>query len=472
MATFQESLEQLLSVQKDAETWKTGPMMVTVAISLSDDEAREIDLSATIGHGNNPPREGKRNDTNCYWLQRKFNQNNEEFRGKEIHPIFVRACHAAGFIAHCEYNHFRKAIVIICHKGRVHDEEKSRQYTAARPRNVKDPSKPPVPRKRKTGKAVKEEGEDDDEKKPKTCKVRFTIYWDEKSGRWFLPHQQRGNIVHCKHMHVVPQHLPIQSKFVPREELQIAKDALTSKISATAAGSLLRERTGISLNWQQLQYLKTKDTNQLVMSKKGSTSPTGHTTAADRLLADLNNDPTVSFLCLFADVKSGLITIKQRHKRTNNSSSIEEEEAFTADLEDDICSPKEFAQDMTGRENLVCADNGQMLLAIAWTNDEARRKFDMYPEFMGGDDTEDTNSEKRPLYTLMGKDNSNKSFGHTWCFMPSKSLWVFRWIFGHAVPILHPGTACERVELINTDADTQETRACDKACQGQWQSWG
>lgn len=88
----------------------------------------------------------------------------------------------------------------------------------------------------------------------------------------------------------------------------------------------------------------------------------------------------------------------------------------------------------------------------------------MFPEVMSGDDTEDTNSEERPLYTLLGKDNNNQSFGHTWCFMPSRALWVFRWIFEHAVPILHPGTACKRVQLIPTDADAQETRAIEAVC--------
>ena len=208
-----------------------------------------------------------------------------------------------------------------------------------------------------------------------------------------------------------------------------------------------------------------KDKNQLFISTAGSKTTIGHVTAADRLLADLKRDPTVSFICLFADISSGLITIKQKSKRANNTLCIEEMEAeFTADLEDDTCSPKEFALDMRGRDNLMCSDNGLMLLSCAWTNNEARRKFDMFPEVMSGDDTEDTNSEERPLYTLLGKDNNNQSFGHTWCFMPSRALWVFRWIFEHAVPILHPGTACKRVQLIPTDADAQETRAIEAVC--------
>ncbi|KAL7434697.1 hypothetical protein ACHAXM_004325, partial [Skeletonema potamos] len=53
----------------------------------------------------------------------------------------------------------------------------------------------------------------------------------------------------------------------------------------------------------------------------------------------------------------------------------------------------------------------------------------------------------------------NKSFGHTWCFMPSNAKWAYSWFFEDAVPTLHPGTACKRVKLILTDACHQETSA-------------
>ena len=219
----------------------------------------------------------------------------------------------------------------------------------------------------------------------------------------------------------------------------------------------MKKRTGIDLNWHQLQHLKTKDKNNNTSGGKNS----AHATATDRLLADLKADPEVSFVCLFGDVSSGLLTIKTKRKNINNSLDVDQ--PFLDDLGDSTDSPQDFARDMTGKENLIHTDSGQMLLAIAWTNNKARRKFDMYPEFMGGDDTEDTNAEKRPLYTLMGKDNNNLSFGHTWCFMPSKALWVFRWIIEYAVPELHPGTATKRVELIASDADPQETKAIEMA---------
>jgi len=112
----------------------------------------------------------------------------------------------------------------------------------------------------------------------------------------------------------------------------------------------------------------------------------------------------------------------------------------------------------------VYSANKKVALAIAWTNEEARRKFDMYPEFFGGDDTEETISEDRPLYTLMGKDNMNNSFEHTWIFMPSKSTWVDSWILRNALPILHPGTGVLRVQQFITDACPHETRAAEGVC--------
>ena len=139
-----------------------------------------------------------------------------------------------------------------------------------------------------------------DDKESHTCKVAWGVYWDKNSKRWFLPKLQSGCLDHSGHTYTLPQNVPIQSKFVPEDELKIAQDALGAKISATASGSLLKNRTGIDLNWHQLQHLKTKDKNNNTSGGKNS----AHATATDRLLADLKADPEVSFVCLFGDVSS------------------------------------------------------------------------------------------------------------------------------------------------------------------------
>jgi len=331
-------------------------------------------------------------------------------------------------------------------------------------------SKPPVSRDNKTERPIKEDGEE-------TCKFSFRVYWDDVQQRWFLPHQQNGNLQHCGHSHFESKYLRIKTKNLSQEELKLATDCFDSMNSATATGNLLNHRNDIGLEWHQLQYLKTKKKNDMVIRDMdpNDTSNTAEISSADRALVLLKNDPKVSFTALTAELNSGLITLKRRRKGMNNSITIEE---FTQDLDDGTDSPQHFAarefglgedelksisssKDKNKREvpKNLRLKNGQVLLALAWTKDESRRKFDMFPEVISGDATEETNSEERPLYTLMGKDNMNKAFAHTWCFMPSNSRWAYSWFFQDAVPTLHPGTATKRVKLILTDACPHESFA-------------
>ena len=152
----------------------------------------------------------------------------------------------------------------------------------------------------------------------------------------------------------------------------------------------------------------------------------GLITAADRLTADLTHNITKSFICLYGEIKSGLITIKTKHQNQNSSITIDE---YIDDLGNSTDSPQQFAKDMTGLTNLKHSSSGTVMLVCAWTSDEGLQMLDMFPEFCGGDDTEETSSEDRPLYSLLGKDNNNKSYVHTSVFMASKAQWVFSWIF-------------------------------------------
>jgi len=45
-------------------------------------------------------------------------------------------------------------------------------------------------------------------------------------------------------------------------------------------------------------------------------------------------------------------------------------------------------------DRLEYSETEEILLAIAWSSDESCQKIDMYPEIMGADDTEETNSEE------------------------------------------------------------------------------
>ena len=88
MSLFADAFRQLTSLQKDSKTWGTGPTTLVVATSLTDDTPKTIDFSTTVGHGKHAPKVGKRADTNCFFLPKKYNKNDQSFREDNIHGIF------------------------------------------------------------------------------------------------------------------------------------------------------------------------------------------------------------------------------------------------------------------------------------------------------------------------------------------------------------------------------------------------
>ena len=126
-SSYTAALKELFNLHKDAEKWTSGAINVPIATSLTDDTPMELNLTATVGHDKYTPREHKRSDSNCYWLAQALNENNAHFRQTKIYPIFVRACHTAGFIIHGEYDKSRKNIKFSCMMSKYHDEEREKK---------------------------------------------------------------------------------------------------------------------------------------------------------------------------------------------------------------------------------------------------------------------------------------------------------------------------------------------------------
>ena len=289
---------------------------------------------------------------------------------------------------------------------------------------------------------VEEESEEADRY---TCKMTFRVPWDEHRRRWFVPKRQSGCIHHNGHPRIDQSLLRVQPRHaLPAEEIDVAETALESHIGPSQTAALVQTRTGVNLDARQLQHIFLKLINAVLASED-------YTTHADKLLSYFTQTPSISFVCLFANFNSGLLTIKQKARSPNstitNVSNLEE------DLGDEIDSPVMFARSMEGtvRDNLTHTASGLILLLASWTTDTARRKFDMYPEFVSIDDTEGTNIEERPLSDWCAKDGDNKVFPFLFSFLPSKAEWAYAFTY-RAAAILHPGTALARVVKINTDA--------------------
>ena len=120
--TVAEVLNDLALCQKDLEEWDCGEMLIPVTTSLTDHSTVNINFTDTMGHRKKVPKPEKRDDINCYWLHRDWNDHLENTRVGKIIPLFVNAASRAGFkIVGCWQKEYDK-IIFRCQRGRRNNE--------------------------------------------------------------------------------------------------------------------------------------------------------------------------------------------------------------------------------------------------------------------------------------------------------------------------------------------------------------
>ena len=403
-------------------------------------------LDSKLGHNKVVPKRRNRDDSNFFWLRSRLNENSQYFRAKHLHPMFVKACRDAGFLVIASYRIQFEKILFSWNRSKLHNEEANiksvRKLRGDSPEGTNT-------FKQKTVRPIKG-GQNQVQ-----CVFCFYLHWAEESLRWFLPRLQGGNIKHTRHCHAHPNKIKLlrSTHACSTEELQLASESFKSKISVSATSYLLKTRCGEQLDHYQVQFLKTKQRKEelVLIGAHGASSQTN----SDKPLAYLSTDTTKSFVMLFGEFNSGLLTSCMKRMTVNNELKLDE---FIDKSGDMVGYPWKYAESMRAKLQM---SNGKILVGCAWTTDIARRQFGMYPEVIGCDATEETNSEERPLYIGVGLDNKNKAYEVMWAFLPSKAQWTYSWLWKHALPLLHPGTATHWVHGIICNADPQETRAIE-----------
>ena len=100
---YTNALEQLKHLAVADSKWNSGPIILTIATSITDDSPFELNLTKTLGHKSYVPAVRYRDDSNCYWLPPTLDQNTEIFRHERIHPMFIQGCCDAGFAVSGNY---------------------------------------------------------------------------------------------------------------------------------------------------------------------------------------------------------------------------------------------------------------------------------------------------------------------------------------------------------------------------------
>ena len=204
--------------------------------------------------------------------------------------------------------------------------------------------------------------------------------------------ETEGSCEHTGHVQLTSNQVRVHSKNVGMDDIELSQHALGKQIHASAVQSLVYKRTGLDLKQHQYRYINKKALKEsmqisLNQNRGNGSNPDYVMTAADRLLCNIEACPHTSYSILFADYETDQLTIRKKRK---NKKGVTEE--VIEDMADEVDSATTFADKI--QTSLSITGTGQILIAVAWTNDEAKQKFERFPEFSCSDVTEGTNTEQ------------------------------------------------------------------------------
>ena len=117
----------------------------------------------------------------------------------------------------------------------------------------------------------------------------------------------------------------------------------------------------------------------------------------------------------------------------------------------------------TRRKDLNIQSNQDVMIAIVWVLPNEKTYFCLFPEVFFVDCVADTNSDKRPLLTLTGKDSKGKMFTILRMFLSNERAWIFRCIFSIVQPKIFSTSILSKVNVIISDGCKQEFFQIDAA---------
>ena len=322
-----------------------------------------------------------------------------------------------------------------------------------------------------------------------TCSFQLRLCLDP-GNCWYLP-PWAGNAWHNHEKHGAAEK---RRRMVTLSQQHQYEAGVYSRHGTSGQTSgILNELHGNSFSSSQTNYNKTKQNVALglVPPPMGDIESTVQSSDAENLMRFLKQEQMAGkkeYYALYYEVTETTLTTlhtvriadkRREHerllqeKRKANTELKEQDEldddsrnAFDVELE---CSgptgiAKRSKARLTSKEKtelgcmlLPVLDRlrvGQkLLLAVAWVRADEKRLFELYPEVLMIDVTYGTNSEGRPLGLTACFDPNMKSFTPLRVFMPSECCWVFRWIFGTAIPTLLGQQNLNRVLFLLTDGD-------------------
>ena len=259
----------------------------------------------------------------------------------------------------------------------------------------------------------------------KCCPFYFHISYDNKG---FYIRNGFGCCDHKQHPKVVTTKYNYPIRLLADEEKRIAKSVIDANANKGIVRNVIAKRTGQTVSLNACHYLGTLGNDLKRMSSLEGLS------SSDKII-NFFHEKEYDYIILYNSTVSRFKpeTVDLVNDNFISSNSLFSNTMFILPPNEQV-DANNYALD--NRCNCKLRSDQNLLIALAWVIPEERRMFELFPETLFVDSTEDTNNEGRPLFTMGGCTSNGKMFTFLRAFLPNQRSWAFRWMFLHVLPTM------------------------------------
>ena len=293
-----------------------------------------------------------------------------------------------------------------------------------------------------------------------TCSMYFMISYNRNG---FFVVNGCGNRLHQYHPFIEQDSQIYPTNLLPSLEKEISSSINASTSNLGVSRDVIFHRTNVMLSLHNIRYL-----NKHILSKENDESSKDFKySSADNILNYFRKN-NIHYSCLLHGSDNGGCCPKVYTETDGTGFYATEIKNQNMTPEFMLSLSKKHQEDVNvfaqkHRNELELKNNQKLMMAIVWVTEDEKRLFKMYPNTIFCDVTSDTNKEKRPFFTVTGKDTMGKMFTILRAYLPNEQSWIFRWLFMTIFPQMFPRNILQKVKFICSDGDPQEFTQIDEA---------
>ena len=276
-----------------------------------------------------------------------------------------------------------------------------------------------------------------------SCPFAFTVSWD-KHGFFVQLAYNSGYPQHEGHRRPLDTaSVSLPTRLLSSEEKEGRRSVVEATCDGGSGRNYLFKKTGKFFDHVKLAYLDKDsvgdDVENMLKTFKDS-EEIEFTTMSDVPVEDLEGhvfEPADDTVTVSTTKKADGVAISTPVSDIASLEGVEEQ-----------------AKDARTQKNMKASD--YLFMSIAWILLPAFRFFLLCPEVIWCDTTSHSNNKGFHLLTFSCRTSLDRQVIFMYLWIPNEKRMSFRWVFQHAVPILIPKWARDRVKFIMKDGDPQQ----------------